>query len=134
MWMTITSKENFEVNIEALNENIKLLSQVYLITDDMISTYKGVSRLVMLDRYAFKDTEKKTGIIKRGLGVIDKSLEVYYEQIAKRNANDLASVETSDKDKQIWSAAFNKKLVHMNFISAGRVLYRTGAVLFIQLL
>src|SRR5699024_12644139 len=30
------------------------------ITDDMHITHDGVSRLVMLDRYAFKDTEKKT--------------------------------------------------------------------------
>src|SRR5699024_10106246 len=33
---------------------------VHPITDDMHITHDGVSRLVMLDRYAFKDTEKKT--------------------------------------------------------------------------
>src|SRR5690554_6082739 len=49
-----------EINVQALNEDIKMFSQVHPITDDMKLTHKGVSRLVMLDRYAFKDTEKKT--------------------------------------------------------------------------
>src|SRR5699024_5856587 len=111
------------------------------ITSDMKLTHQGVSRLVMLDRYSFKDTEKKTlkkgdfvgltvkadpnfpargtgiiksldfdsntaeilvdeeyrsvldtekevetGIIVRDIDVIDKPLEIFYEQIAKRNA------------------------------------------------
>src|SRR5699024_550717 len=43
-----------------LNEDIKLFPQVHPITEDMKLTHKGVSRLVMLDRYAFKDTGKKT--------------------------------------------------------------------------
>src|SRR5699024_2797988 len=129
------------INKRALNENIALFPQVYPITEEMHITNKGVSRLVMLDRYAFKDTEKKTlkqgdfvvltvkpdskfpargfGFIKEinwnhheayiqvaeeflsvldkddligkdsiecDLSVIDKPLEIYYEQIAKRNA------------------------------------------------
>src|SRR5699024_11281859 len=43
-----------------LNEDIANFPQVHPITDDMNITHEGVSRLVMLDRYAFKDTEKKT--------------------------------------------------------------------------
>ena len=34
--------------------------------------------------------EVKTGVINRPLDVIEKPLEVYYEQIAKRNATGLA--------------------------------------------
>ena len=37
-----------------------LFPQVHPITDDMKITHKGVSRLVMIDRYSFKDTEKIT--------------------------------------------------------------------------
>src|SRR5690625_4568885 len=127
-----------KINVHALNEDIKLFPQVHKITSDMKITHDGVSRLVMLDRYAFKDTEKKTlkqgdfvvltvkpdpkfpargygfvesidwenneanilvaeefrnvledeneietGIVKRDLDIIDRQLEIYYEQIAK---------------------------------------------------
>src|SRR5690625_3294114 len=49
-----------EINIEKLNEDIKQFPQVYPITEEMKMAFEGVSRLVMLDRYSFKDTEKKT--------------------------------------------------------------------------
>src|SRR5699024_12101137 len=58
--MTTTEKLVNEVDIESLNQDIKLFPQVHPITDDMSLTHSGVSRLVMLDRYAFKDTVKKT--------------------------------------------------------------------------
>src|SRR5699024_5869211 len=148
----------------------------------MKMTHSGVSRLVMLDRYAFKDTEKKTlkvgdfvvltvkadpnfpargmgfihsidwenkqaeikvepeflavlddeteastGIIKRGLDVIDKPLEVYYEQIALRNATGLASVEKTEENREKWLHKFKYELEQLNFIPAGRVLYGAGS-------
>ncbi|MEW8987162.1 MAG: vitamin B12-dependent ribonucleotide reductase, partial [Bacillus sp. (in: firmicutes)] len=144
--------------------------------------HKGVSRLVMLDRYTFKDTEKitltagdfvvltikedpkfparglgfildidwekktaqvlvdeefrgvlddpeeaSTGVIRRPLDVIEKPLEIYYEQIAKRNATGLASVETTEEKRQEWFDKFYQELVNLNFIPAGRVLYGAGA-------
>ncbi len=134
--MTVENK--LEINIESLNKDIEQFPQVHPITPDMHITHEGVSRLVMLDRYSFKDTEKKTlkkgdfvvltikqdpkfpargygfiksidcknneaeivvaeefrsvlddeveaetGVIVRSLDVIDKPLEVFYEQIAK---------------------------------------------------
>ena len=45
---------------QQLNEDIKHFPQVHPITEDMKITHKGVSRLVMIDRYSFKDMEKKT--------------------------------------------------------------------------
>src|SRR5699024_2258703 len=139
--MVKTVEKQNEINKVDLNEDIKQFPQVHPITDDMHITHDSVSRLVMLDRYAFKDTEKKTlnegdfvvltikadsqfpargygiieelniengeahikvasefmnildneeeiktGIIKRNIDVLDKPLEVFYEQIAKRNA------------------------------------------------
>ncbi|MBE4910471.1 vitamin B12-dependent ribonucleotide reductase [Bacillus luteolus] len=180
--MAVVLEKKNMVNVERLNQDIRLFPQVHPITEDMILTHKGVSRLVMLDRYTFKDTEKitltagdfvvltikedpkfparglgyivdidweqkaarvlveeeyrgvldsqeevETGIIKRSLDVIEKPLEIYYEQIAKRNATGLASVEKTEEKRQEWFEKFYAELVNLNFIPAGRVLYGAGA-------
>ncbi|WHX39278.1 vitamin B12-dependent ribonucleotide reductase [Mesobacillus sp. AQ2] len=180
--MSVTIGQKMSLNVESLNEDIKLFPQVHPITPEMKLTHKGVSRLVMLDRYTFKDTEKitlssgdfvvltikedpkfparglgfiqdidwenktakvlveeefrgvlddpeesATGIIKRSLDVIEKPLEVFYEQIAKRNATGLAAVEKTEEKRQEWFEKFYQELVSMNFIPAGRVLYGAGA-------
>ena len=62
--------EEMKINVARLNEDIRLFPQVHPITEDMHITRKGVSRLVMLDRYTFKDTEKKT--LKTGDFVVDR--------------------------------------------------------------
>ncbi|WP_374703003.1 vitamin B12-dependent ribonucleotide reductase [Peribacillus deserti] len=171
-----------KLNIERLNQDISIFPQVHPITEDMKLTHKGVSRLVMLDRYSFKDTAKvtltqgdfvvltikedpkfparglgfvvdidwetkkakvlveeeyrgalgkpeevETGIVNRSLDVIEKPLEVYYEQIAKRNATGLASVEKTEEKRKEWFEKFYQELVSLNFIPAGRVLYGAGA-------
>ncbi|MFB4164582.1 vitamin B12-dependent ribonucleotide reductase [Alteribacillus sp. JSM 102045] len=179
--MGATMQQVMKINKERLNQDIELFPQVHPVTEDMHMTKKGVSRLVMLDRYTFKDTEKKTlksgdfvvltvkedpkfpargfgfvmeldwdngkakvlvdqsfqnvlepheaesGIVTRSLDVIEKPLEIYYEQIAKRNATGLAEVETTEKDREQSFHQFYKELVNMNFIPAGRVLYGAGA-------
>ncbi|EPD53619.1 ribonucleoside-diphosphate reductase, adenosylcobalamin-dependent [Paenisporosarcina sp. HGH0030] len=181
--MVLVSKQQIgELNIEMLNNDIISFPQVHPITNDMTLTHKGVSRLVMIDRYSFKDTEKKTlkagdfvvltvkedpkfparglgyvvsidhstnkvrvlieedyrsaiddpieqesGIVTRSINVIEKPLEVFYEQIAKRNATGLASVETSEEKKKEWFEKFYQQLVQLKFIPAGRVLYGAGA-------
>src|SRR5690625_1293830 len=58
--VTIIVEQKLEIDTKALNEDINHFPQVHKITEDMKITHDGVSRLVMLDRYAFKDTEKKT--------------------------------------------------------------------------
>ncbi|SDQ50863.1 ribonucleoside-diphosphate reductase alpha chain [Virgibacillus salinus] len=180
--MSIAVESGKKIDIKMLNEDIKSFPQVHPITDDMKITHKGVSRLVMLDRYAFKDTEKKTlqegdfvvltvkadpkfparglgyvksidwqhkeadiqvdsqfvsvldneqeastGVVKRSLDVIDKPLEVYYEQIARRNATGLSNVETTLVKQKEWFEKFTDELGSLNFIPAGRVLYGAGA-------
>lgn len=180
--MSTVIEASKEIDVQALNEDIKLFPQVHPITEDMKLTHKGVSRLVMLDRYAFKDIGKQTlkegdfviltvkadptfpargtgfihaidwdskqadilvdpaflsvldneeeistGIVKRALDVIDKPLEVFYEQIARRNATGLAEVEKMDQNQQQWFDKFNQELADLNFIPAGRVLYGAGA-------
>jgi len=180
--MAVGLNEELKIDIEKINKDIRLFPQVHPITEDMKITHKGVSRLVMLDRYAFKDTEKitlskgdfvvltvkedpkfparglgyildidweskkakvqveedyrytlenpqeaETGVIERSLDVIEKPLEVYYEQIAKRNATGLASVEETEEKRKEWFEKFYEELVNLNFIPAGRVLYGAGS-------
>ena len=180
--MAVTMTNQPQINVKKLNEAIRLFPQVFPITEDMHITYKGVSRLVMLDRYSFKDTEKLTltegdfvvltikedtkfparglgfvlhidwegnkarvlvdeeyrniledpeeaesGIITRSLDVIEKPLEVYYEQIAKRNAAGLAEVEKTPELQEEWFHKFYQELVQLNFVPAGRVLYGAGS-------
>ncbi|WP_342577096.1 vitamin B12-dependent ribonucleotide reductase [Psychrobacillus sp. FSL K6-2843] len=179
--VTTTNETNMKLNVKELNRDIELFPQVHPITEDMNLTHKGVSRLVMIDRYSFKDTEKKTlkvgdfvvltvkedpkfparglgyivsineedktaevlieedyrsaiddsskiksGIVRRPLSVIEKPLEVYYEQIAKRNATGLASVEETEEKRVEWFEKFYQQLVSLKFIPAGRVLYGAG--------
>ncbi|WP_033543080.1 vitamin B12-dependent ribonucleotide reductase [Planococcus sp. CAU13] len=180
--MVSATNSVFTLNPESLNGDIAQFPEVHPITPDMSITHKGVSRLVMIDRYSFKDTEKKTlkagdfvvltvkedpkfparglgfivsvnraanqaevwieedyrsaidnqealekGIIVKSLDVIEKPLEVYYEQIAKRNATGLASVEKTEEKRQEWFEKFYEQLVSLKFIPAGRVLYGAGA-------
>jgi len=180
--LNIAINHKLSVNVERLNKDIANFKQVFPITPDMKKTYKGVSRLVMIDRYSFKDTEKitlangdfvvltikedpkfparglgyiqeidwekkkayvlveeeyrasldkheeiKTGLICKSLDVIEKPLEIYYEQIAKRNAYGLAKVETTEEKRQESFEKFYQQLVKTNFIPAGRVLYGAGS-------
>lgn len=182
MVLSIAVEESMTIDVTQLNKDIELFPQVHPITEEMKLTHKGVSRLVMLDRYAFKDTVKKTlkvgdfvvltvkadpkfpargvgfvksinwddkladiqvdqefvsvldneteaatGIVQRSLDVIDKPLEVFYEQIAKRNATGLSNVEQTEEKQQEWQYKFNQELASLNFIPAGRVLYGAGA-------
>jgi len=173
-----------EVNnqFEQLNKDIEQFPQVHPVTSDMHITHKGVSRLVMIDRYSFKDTEKKTlkagdfvvltvkadpkfparglgtiqkldmsaktadilieedyrsaldnpkeqetGVITRSIDVLEKPLEIFYEQIAKRNATGLAAVEKTPEKRQEWFEKFYDQLVSLKFIPAGRVIYGAGS-------
>ncbi|MDH5160106.1 vitamin B12-dependent ribonucleotide reductase [Heyndrickxia oleronia] len=180
--MSVALTSELKINEEQLNKAIKLFPQVHPVTPDMCITHKGVSRLVMIDRYSFKDTEKITlaegdfvvltikedpkfparglgfikhinweqktadvqvdeeyrsalddpkemesGLITRPLDIIEKPLEVFYEQIAKRNATGLASVEKTEEKRQEWFEKFYQELVNLNFVPAGRVLYGAGA-------
>ncbi|ANU28361.1 vitamin B12-dependent ribonucleotide reductase [Planococcus versutus] len=180
--VSATQQSQYSLNTQALNEDIKTFPQVHAISPDMKLTHKGVSRLVMIDRYSFKDTEKKTlkagdfvvltvkedpkfparglgyivsidkdankakvwieedyrsaidnpeeqaaGVVNRPIEVIEKPMEVFYEQIAKRNATGLASVEKTVEKRQEWFEKFYQQLVDLKFIPAGRVLYGAGA-------
>jgi ribonucleoside-diphosphate reductase alpha chain len=167
-----------EQYLDSLNNDIKQFSPVFAIDDNMKITREGVPRLVMIDRYAFKDLEKKTlkvgdfivltvkmdpkfpargfgyvkeingrnviieveeefhaqmtdeergKLVSRDLDDIEKPLELFYEQIAYRNAWGLASVESNPEKRIEWFHNFYYELVNQNFIPAGRVLYGAGS-------
>ncbi|HEY8365088.1 MAG TPA: vitamin B12-dependent ribonucleotide reductase [Haloplasmataceae bacterium] len=169
--------------IQKLNQDIiRHFPHLYPIDDSMTITHSGVSRLVMLDRYAQKDinhvslsegdlvlaiikddpkfpargignivkidkeeetcevlieeefrgiltdkVEQDTGIIKRKIDTIDKPMEIFYEQIAKRVAYDLAKNEKSAEKRKEWEQKFYYELKSLNFVPAGRVLYGAGS-------
>ena len=169
-------------NKELLNQAIQKFPQVHPIDASMKISHEGISRMVMLDRYSFKDTaketlapgdlvvltvkadptypargigivqsidwdrneaiiwveeshrgpledpeEQSTGLVKRNIDSLDKPLEIYYEQIAKRNATGLASVEEDPAKRAQDMEDFYRQLSSTNFVPAGRVLYGAGS-------
>ncbi len=174
--------ENPVADIEKLNKDIEKFPHVYPITDDMEITHSGVSRMVMIDRYSYKDTKKETlsngdlvvltvkndpqypargigyvqelnwdeneavilveeeyraslesaeeletGLVTRKIEEIDKPLEIYYEQIVKRNARGLAEAEENPENVDKSFEIFYEELKNKNFVPAGRVLYGAGS-------
>lgn len=162
------------MNYAKLNEDIKGFAPVFPITDDMKTTFDGVSRLIMLDRYSFKDTKKTTlsigdtvvltvktdpkfpargigeikslqggkavvqleesyahygdenGVIVADLSVVDKPLELFYEQIALRNAKGISDVEESTEAREKAFNEFYEELSTLRFVPGGRVIYGAG--------
>lgn len=119
-------------------------------------THKGVSRLVMIDRYAFKDTAKLTLSIDdfvvltikedpkfpaRGLGYItaidwtNKKATVRVENGFTSALDQPEEAETGRVVRSLdviekpleWFDKFYHELANMNFVPAGRVLYGAGS-------
>lgn len=76
-----------------LNQAIEQFPQVTPITDDMHISYEGVSRLVMLDRYAFKDIAKTT-LTAGDLVILTVKNDTQYP------ARGIGVVQSIDLDKQ----------------------------------
>lgn len=168
--------------IKKLNTDIETYyPHLYPIEKEDKITHEGVSRLVMLDRYAQKDRnlqtlgigdivitivkedptfpargigkvvsidfesemvqilleneyrssledaqESETGLIMRSFSLIDKPLEIYYEQIAKRVGHALSKVEDISVQEK-YGEIFAKELEALNIVPAGRVLYGAGS-------
>jgi ribonucleoside-diphosphate reductase alpha chain len=180
--MEVTSIQPLNIDIDKLNKDIENFSAVYPVTEDMHITHKGVSRMVMIDRYSYKDTKKETlsegdlvvltvkpdpkypargigyveeldrenneavilleneyrgaledeeeietGLVRRNLDAIEKPLEIFYEQIVKRNARGLAEAEEDPANVEESFERFYDLLRGKNFVPAGRVLYGAGS-------
>lgn len=162
-----------------LNAVIPQFPGIYSIQETMSQTFTGISRLIMLDRYAAKDSsgetmtlgdlvvlttrpdpqypsrglgkvvaidgeiltieieeefrsalsdpeEIATGQVKRTFSEVEKPLELYYEQIAKRVAHGIAKEEKSPAKYAAAFEGFYQQLVSQKLIPAGRVLYGAG--------
>ena len=172
-----------KATIEKLNADItRHFPHLVPIEDDFYLIHSGVSRLVMLDRYAQKDRglktlgvgdivvtivkddpkfpargigmvveidrahesvkieleeewrtpledeqEAATGIVKRSFKNVDKPMEIFYEQIAKRVGKALANTEQTHELKEKYGELFYRQLSKLNVIPAGRVLYGAGS-------
>jgi len=165
------------VNIDKLNQDIQQFPVIFPITPDMQMTFDGISRMIMLDRYAYKDIsgetitvgdlvvlttnpdptyptkglgfvtaiegdqltievtpdyrssltdsqEAATGLVMRERLAVEKPLELFYEQIAKRVSTEMARQET--KHQEQTQQTFYKLLLNQDLIPAGRVLYGSG--------
>lgn len=160
--------------VESLNQTISGFEHVFPIDEKMSTTFSGVSRMVMLDRYSQRDVRKETmkrgdlvlAIVKpdpkwpqKGIGFIqridganvtiqlddeykhlvdtetivrkidevEKPLEIFYEQITKRNAKGLAKVEMTEERVAQSAMMFETELAKLNLVPAGRVLYGAGS-------
>jgi len=169
--------------VEKINNDIKQhFPHLFPIEEDFKVTHSGVSRLVMLDRYAQKDRslktlgvgdivltivkddpkfpargvglvkeidfknemalieleeewrasceteeEASTGLIYRPFKKIDKPMEIFYEQVARRVGKSLASTESNDESRNKYSQLFYEQLKDLNVVPAGRVLYGAGS-------
>lgn len=115
---------------------------VTIVKEDPKFPSRGIGQVVSLDKVTetavieleeeFRaslgsDEEAETGLIKRPFRQIEKPLEIYYEQIAKRVGNSLASTEKTDEDKAKFAELFSEQLAKLNVVPAGRVLYGAGS-------
>lgn len=73
------------------------------------------------------DEQNAEGIIVRPKAQIEKPLEIYFEQIARRVAHALADVEKSRKRRHEFEAKFFHQIANLNIIPAGRVLFGAGS-------
>lgn len=165
--------------IAQLNHIIPEFPGIYPISSEMKQTFAGISRLIMLDRYAAKDplghtiqigdvvvlttrpdpqypargigqvraiqadaltieveeefrsgltdgNEAQSGLVVRRRSEVEKPLELFYEQIAKRVAHGMAKEEHSPEKVAASFTAFYEQLVKQHLIPAGRVLYGAG--------
>lgn len=112
---------------------------VCLINDDPKFPSRGIGNVVALkennvvikvedeDSSKIPDYEKnENNIITRSKEKIEKPLEIFYEQIARRVGRALSSVEKDD-NKNIYSKKFTEQIQEMNIVPAGRVLHGAGS-------
>lgn len=76
---------------------------------------------------ALEEDEVESLLAERSLEVIQKPLEIFHEQIAKRNAWGLSRPEKTAQKREEMFKAFYEELKELNFVPAGRVMYGAGA-------
>jgi ribonucleoside-diphosphate reductase alpha chain len=90
---------------------------------NIVNIEDGIIYIELEKEYAGMATDAdEFSVIKRNINEVDKPLELYYEQIAHRVANNLAIGETHETVNN-----FYRELNEMNLIPAGRVLFGAGS-------
>ena len=115
---------------------------ITVIREDPKYPARGIGKVISIDKVSehviieveeeFRATlndeiESETGLVRRHFSEIDKPLEIYYEQIAKRVGFALANAEETNDQKNKYGQLFFDELKDMNVIPAGRVLYGAGS-------
>jgi len=86
-----------------------------------IQSISGNNATIKLeDEYTMSAPDQVDGVIKRKLTQIDKPMELYFEQIAKRVSKNLSDSDQSAKD-------FYEEIKSLNIVPAGRVLFGAGS-------
>lgn len=73
------------------------------------------------------EQSKTTNCIIKDKFSLEKPLELFFEQIARRVGKALANSEGTTKQKEEWAEKFTNELESLNLIPAGRVLYGAGS-------
>ncbi len=128
-----------DLSLETLKVNDTVLT---VIRDDPKYPARGVGHVIEMDvanetvtilieqefRATLEDPkESETGVIIRHFKNIDKPLELYFEQIAKRVGTALAQEELTQQAKDKYAQRFFEEISELNSIPAGRVLYGAGS-------
>lgn len=106
---------------------------IVIVKEDPKFPTRGIGNIVAIDgETAYIELEEeylgmcdeldKNNLIKRNIKEVDKPLEIFYEQICHRVANNLAQGETIETVN-----AFYHELESMNLVPAGRVLFGAGS-------
>lgn len=112
---------------------------ICLLKEDMRFPTRGIGNIVSIednfvsvkieDEEVFKIPEGEknaNNIVVRTKDKIEKPLEIFFEQIARRVGRALASVESGEK-KDIYSQKFTEQIQQLNIVPAGRVLHGAGS-------
>lgn len=89
-----------------------------------IEKIEGTDAFIRLEEEYISMSEEiqEGGLVKKQIMEVDKPLELFYEQICHRVANNLAQGETLDRVNQFYA-----ELNAMNLVPAGRVLFGSGS-------
>jgi len=119
-----------DLSLKTLEEGDLVIT---IVRDDPKFPARGIGNVVSIDgdKVTIKvegeylgstEDADKDGLIVRGIRQIDKPLELYFEQIAKRLSEHLGEGE-----KQEFIDAFYEEVSSLNLVPAGRVLFGAGS-------
>lgn len=113
---------------------------VVIVKEDLVFPTRGIGSVVTIEGEKVKveledeykslmnDDEQKLEYVLRDRTQIEKPLELYFEQIARRVGHSLAQSELTQELRSSYGELFANQMARMNIIPAGRVLYGAGSL------